>query len=70
MRALKSIAGHVIYNPAYTYTFELETNHILFKVSYLDKKHQQDDLDSLFFECSLLKAFIHNLFHNLFHKIV
>ena len=29
MRALKSIRGHVIYNLAYTYTFQLKTTHSL-----------------------------------------
>ena len=27
MRALKIITGHVIYNPAYTYKFQLKTNY-------------------------------------------
>ena len=27
MSALKIIAGHVIYNPDYTYKFQLETTH-------------------------------------------
>ena len=28
MRALEFIQGHVIYNPAYTYKFQLKTNYI------------------------------------------
>ena len=28
MRALKFITGHVIYNPAYTYKFQLKTTHL------------------------------------------
>ena len=28
MRALESITGHVIYNPAYTYKFQLKTTYI------------------------------------------
>ena len=28
MRALEFIAGHVIYNPAYTYKFQLKTTHV------------------------------------------
>ena len=27
MRALEFITGHVIYNPAYTYKFQLKTTH-------------------------------------------
>ena len=29
MRALKFITGHVIYNLAYTYKFQLKTTHVL-----------------------------------------
>ena len=28
MRALKFITGHVTYNPAYTYKFQLNTTHV------------------------------------------
>jgi hypothetical protein len=28
MRALKFITGHVIYNPAYTYKFQLKTTNV------------------------------------------
>ena len=28
MRALEFIMGHVIYNPAYTYKFQLKTTHV------------------------------------------
>ena len=33
MRALEFITGHVIYNPAYTYKFQLKTT-VLFLASY------------------------------------
>ena len=29
MRALKFIIGHVIYNPAYTYKFQLKTTYVV-----------------------------------------
>ena len=32
MRALEFITGHVIYNPAYTYKFQLKTTHVMYKV--------------------------------------
>ena len=35
MRALKFITGHMIYNPAYTYKFQLKTTHKSFKFSIL-----------------------------------
>ena len=28
MRALESMTGHVIYNPAYTYKFQLKTTYV------------------------------------------
>ena len=31
MRALEIIPGHVIYNPAYTYKFQLKTTHVTLK---------------------------------------
>ena len=31
MRALEFITGHVIYNPAYTYKFQLKTTYLLDK---------------------------------------
>ena len=31
MRALEFITGHVIYNPAYTYKFQLKTTIVYFK---------------------------------------
>ena len=36
MRALEFIAGHVIYNPAYTYKFQLKTTMV-----YMNKKKFQ-----------------------------
>ena len=40
MRALKFITGHVIYNPAYTYKFQLKTT----KVPVMDKIPAMDIL--------------------------
>ena len=36
MRALESITGHMIYNPAYTYKFQLKTTirGIIFKIIF------------------------------------
>ena len=34
MRALKIITGHVIYNPAYTYKFQLKTTLLALEIRY------------------------------------
>ena len=36
MRALKFITGHVIYNPAYTYKFQLKTINILYCIQLIE----------------------------------
>ena len=36
MRALEFITGHLIYNPAYTYKFQLKTTKAILKTSSID----------------------------------
>ena len=38
MRALEFITGHVIYNPAYTYKFQLKTTNQIHKVHIMKIK--------------------------------
>ena len=39
MRALEFITGHVIYNPAYTYKFQLKTTEDTFELVVPDRKN-------------------------------
>ena len=39
MRAVEFITGHVIYNPAYTYKFQLKTNEDTFELVVPDRKN-------------------------------
>ena len=44
MRVLKFITGHVIYNPAYTYKFQLKTTQVQIRpnVGLVQPDHQKD----------------------------
>ena len=40
MRALESVTGHVIYNPAFTYKFQLKTTFIIvFEKKYIQRSY-------------------------------
>ena len=43
MRALEFITGHVIYNPAYTYKFQLKSTHLFFWLFFCSEKYMNTE---------------------------
>ena len=50
MRALEFITGHVIYNPAYTYKFQLKTTLDLYIGEHKKANEEQNDKSSFYGE--------------------
>ena len=47
MRALEFITGHVIFNPAYTYKFQLKTTNMLDLLEFLRENNWLDRDDAI-----------------------